>query len=954
MLFGFIPLILRRLGNRPLLTTLLIFTTALGIAITAGIPVFAGAVSQVIMQEEIDTRRETKGWPVFSVRISAAPTERQPIGVDERSEILGWLQQGLNQHVGLPVRALHTETQSPAYRLAPLPDDPRYTTEHLASVRVVTVESTAAGEDGAGLVTVAGTPYGQEAEPGILNVWVERQLADGLALQPGETYELGQLYSSAGEGLPVHIAGIWAAADPSDDGWYRDPAVQFAGSLLTTPEAYTQWIAPITPQGSSLTFWYFVMDEQRMNLDRAEAYTAGLTAVSREVANRLPGGQMDLDPREDLLRGQARKQALQTVLFGFSVPVIVIMVYFLGSLSATQTRFQAGEIATMVSRGSSRWQLLGIWSLESLLLLAVATPLGLGGSLLLARSMSYAEGFMSFAAREPLRVSLASVSWGPVLGVIGASLAIRLAATWRASRWTVVSHERAAGRRQLILDSMRLFFTAVLCVVTWYAYGQLTARGSLAVAGMDVLDPRNDPLVLLAPTLFIFTVPMLAAELFVWLMVPLGYLADYLRSVSSYLATLNLARSGGLYRGPVYRLVLCLSLGVFYASAARSADVWLVDRLRYEVGSDLTFTVGQQEGSVSLGIFGSGSEGAPAEEPFAVIPMAEYEDLPGVAAAARVGEFEAALAGGGDLPYVRLLTVDRLDFARSAYFREDYARASLGELMNRLAMVPNGVLVPRSIAARLNLGVGDRLRANVLVAGNDRQLFEYTIVGLFEYFPTMSFEGDEIATPVLVTNFSFLEMNTSSLLPHHVWLRLEAGADPDAVLAGARELGVTPRNVVSLPELIDREANRVERTGMFGLLTFCFVAAAALSVADLLVYSTAMLQQRAVRHAVLRALGFRQETLLGSVLMEEAASLVYGLVGGILCGIACARLYVPYFPLSATAGRPVPPFIPLLDWVSTRQIAVVMGVALLAAEAVVMIRMMHTHIFTALRLGNRV
>ena len=954
MLFGFVPLILRRLGNRPLLTTLLILTTALAVSITAGIPVFAGAVSQVIMQEEIDTRRDTKGWPVFSVRISATPTERQPIGIDDAGQIRDWLQQGLNQHVGLPVRALHMETQSPAYRLAPLADDPRYTTEHLASVRVVTLESTAVGDDGAGLRTVDGAPYGQEIDPSILNVWIEQGLADSLALQPGETYELGQLYSSAGDGVPVRIAGIWAAEDPADDGWYRNPAVQFAGSLLTTPEAFLQWIAPITPQGSSLTFWYFVMDEQRMNLDRAEAYTAGLTALSREVANRLAGGQMDLDPREDLLRGQARKQALQTVLFGFSVPVIIIMVYFLGSLSATQTRFQAGEIAMMASRGSSRWQLLGIWAIESLVLLAAATPIGLGGSLLLARSMSYADGFMSFATREPLRVSLASVSWGPVLAVIAASLAIRLAATWRASRTTVVAHERAAGRRQLLVNSVRLFFTATLCLVTWYAYRQLTTRGSLAMAGMDVLDPRNDPLVLLAPTLFVFTVPLLVAELFVWLMVPLGYLAGYVRGVSAYLATLNLARSGGLYRGPIYRLVLCLSLGVFYASAARSADVWLLDRLRYETGSDLTFAVGKQEASVSLGIFGSGGQGASAEDPFMVLPTDEYADLPGVSAAARVGEFEAALAGGGDLPYVRLLTVDRLDFAESAYFRDDYARASLGELMNRLATVANGVLVPRSVAARLNLGVGDRLRANVLVAGTTRQVFEYTIVGLFEYFPTMRFEGDQIATPVLVTNFPFLEMNTSSLLPHQIWLRLEPGADPDAVLGAVRELGVTPRDIVVLPELVSHEANRIERTGMFGLLTFCFVAAAALSVADMLVYSTAMLQERAVRHAVLRALGFRQRTLLDSVLLEEAASLVYGLLAGVACGIACARLYVPYFPLSATAGRPVPPFIPLLDWVSTRQIALVMGMALLAAQALVMIRMMHTHIFTALRLGNRV
>ncbi|MGC9359187.1 MAG: ABC transporter permease, partial [Anaerolineae bacterium] len=761
------------------------------------------------------------------------------------------------------------------------------------------------------------------------------------------------------------------AENPLDDAWYRDPRTHFSSSLLTTPASYAQWIAPMVEQGSAFAFWYYVMDERRLNLDRADAYIGGLTSLARDVANRLPGGQMDLDPREDLLRGRARKQDLQVVLFGFSVPVIVILVYFLGSLSATQTRFQTGEIAMMASRGSSRWQLVGIWALESLVLLAVAIPIGLLGALLLARTMGFADGFLSFTAREPLQVSLASVGLDLVLGLAGASILVRLVATWRASRTTVVAHERAQARRRLIWGGVRLTLTAALCIVTLYAYRQLTVgdMGLRTPTGANLVSAfqaAEDPLVLLAPTLFLFAAPLLLSELFVLLMLPLGWIARYLPWVSGYMAGLNLARSGGLYRGPVFRLVVCLSLGVFYASAARSADVWLVDRLRYRVGSDITFTLGKEEAGVSLGIFASDAGDAEANQPIdmPMLPAEMYEDLPGVDSATRVGDFEVALAAGGDLPYLRMLAVDRLHFADVAYFRTDYASYSLGEMLNRLAMVPNGILIPRELAARLGLGIGATLRANVLLFEGAREPFAYEIVGLFDYFPTMAIPSgassassgggdDALAGAVLVSSLSFLEMRTSSLLPHSVWLRLEPGADPESVLASVRGLDVTPRDIVILPNLVAEEANRLERTGMFGLLTFCFLAAAALSVADMVVSGVAMLQERAVRHAVLRALGFRQTTLLDTVLLEELASLVYGLAAGVLSGIACARLYVPYFPLTATSGPPVPPFIPLVDWTRTQQIAIAMGVALLLSQAVVTLRLMRTHIFTALRLGNR-
>ncbi len=78
---GSIPLVLKRLKSRPGLSLLLVLTTALILGFTAGIPVFASAVSQRITQREVDKRQLTKGWPIYSVRISAAPTAAVPMGL---------------------------------------------------------------------------------------------------------------------------------------------------------------------------------------------------------------------------------------------------------------------------------------------------------------------------------------------------------------------------------------------------------------------------------------------------------------------------------------------------------------------------------------------------------------------------------------------------------------------------------------------------------------------------------------------------------------------------------------------------------------------------------------------------------------------------------------------------------------------------------------------------------
>jgi putative ABC transport system permease protein len=232
---------------------------------------------------------------------------------------------------------------------------------------------------------------------------------------------------------------------------------------------------------------------------------------------------------------------------------------------------------------------------------------------------------------------------------------------------------------------------------------------------------------------------------------------------------------------------------------------------------------------------------------------------------------------------------------------------------------------------------------------NDIRLrFDAKVVGFFDDFPTMYPEGN----PLVIANLDYLEMN-AGILPHDIWLKLEPGAGADNVLVGINQLRVPLRQVKDLDLALRTESGRLERTGIFGLLSFCFIAGAMLSVADVLVYTTSMLRERALRHAVLQALGVERRTVLITVVYEQAISLIYGLAVGIAGGVVCAQLYGPFLPLGSGRNPPIPPFIPYVDWSRTWWIALFTGGALVLAQFIVLARLTRTHLFEALRMGDR-
>ena len=460
----------------------LILSIALTLGVLVCIPVFSNAVSLRLMQEALSTRIQEQKHSAFSVRVYALPTVDQPINIQTALERRTWLADMFRQNMPLPIKSTYMEVEGGTFYLRTIKGDThtRQTDAVLDvnhPVYVPEIESH--------INVITGTQYGQTppgAQAGDLPVWVERYYAQKQDMQVGDRYDLGSQDTRIKPQLQIIIAGIWEAKDRAELYWYRDPVTDFSQRLVTTRAEFEKHIAPLVRGQTSFDSWYFVLDETSINLDNSEVYSTALQTIADEATKRLPAGKMDNAPLKELTLGQQRKMSLITILTGFAAPLILTLIYFVVSMSAMVAHFQRHEIALLSSRGAGPGHVLLLITLESLLIMLAALPLGVAIGMGMAHLMGYSSSFLKFetATRAALPVFIGAVDWRIVGAGVLISLLARWWPTWRASRQSVVAYERHSARPVTETPlAVRLVILALLLGVTYYAYRQVSLKGTL-------------------------------------------------------------------------------------------------------------------------------------------------------------------------------------------------------------------------------------------------------------------------------------------------------------------------------------------------------------------------------------------------------------------------------------------------------------------------------------------
>ncbi len=912
---GFFLLIARRQQYHRGLVILSLLGVILSVGLVTDASFFSQAVDRVILEQNLAEFSRVTGRPPFSTNVYVFPSERRPLTLQDSERISGQIGDALSSEVGLPLRQLGLEISSGTMLLQPLPGSDLYGQgrDLLGSVSVLYMA------DIAGRMEIdAGRPLDDsKTSEKVLDIWMHERLAQEMGIQIDD--QLIVRPNIKVDPVIVQVAGLWHAKDPRDEFWFGDPDRQLKSSLLVRRNDYVKFIQPMVASGSREASWYVILDEHRIIPQNSASYLAGFRRGQDRIATFLPDVKLNTPPLNPLQDFVQRSAVLTIILLGYNLPAFAILLYFLLLISSIMAQWQSKETALLTSRGMSISGILKLTFLEQSLLFIVGYPLGIAFGLLIARVMGYAASFLTFTARAPLPVSMQGFSFPLTLLALSVSLLSRLWPLVRASRQSIVTEEHEWARPSLGPFWYRYYLDFLLVIPTYLAFLQMRERGSLAsVITSRPEDLYQDPLLIVVPALFVITAALVTMRLFSVAMRLLDVLANRTRWLTAHLALRQLGRQSHEYVSPLLLVIISLSMGIYTLSMATSLDQWLLDRMYYRVGADMSFTPLPVTGDVGV----SDGNWVPAPQ--------EFSKVDGVLGATRVGNYPSRITlSSGEETLARFMAIDRVDFPLVAWWRADLASEPLGGLMNRLALAPDGILVSQKFLSGNSLQIGDQISIQVDATEIFKTKSLFTIVGVFDYFPT-AFEEQRIT---VIGNLDQLTSLFGFVPTHDIWLKIRPAASEAAIrkaLPGA--VSVVPSVGQNARILIAEERAQMERVGIFGTLTVGFLASASMAILGLLLYSYASLRDRMYRFSVLHAVGLLHRQIVTQVVMEYTFLAAFGALAGTLIGLLASQLFVPYFRVTGEKGIPLPPLIPLTSDQSMANLAILFTVIIVAAE----------------------
>jgi len=927
-------------ANKGLALSLLLGWTA-AVGITLSVPLYADAANHSLLRQELDSVGQQR--PPFAFLFRYLGAWHGAVDWEDVAPLDAYLSGPVAADIDLPVEGVVRHFRTDNFRLFPV-SEAAYANQR-QPLEWISIGFLSDLDDHItlleGTFPVVASPTAEAVE-----VLLHYKLADELGLQAGEEYILfGQKGTMGRNGLPaqitVRIAGIWQPTNPEDTYWFYRPTV-FNERLLVPEVSFRQRIVPVLEGGVYHGAWYLLMDGSDVHSEHVLPLLGRISAAKTQAALLLPDTRLDYSPADALTKYYYAARLLTLLLSVFAIPLLGLILYFVVQVAGMTVRREQTEIAVLRSRGTSRWQVLGMYLLQGLVLGGIALGLGILLGQAIALVMGQIRSFLTLVNRPRLPVRLSSSSLRFAFGAVVVSLLATLLPVLSAAAHTIVTHKQEQARALRRPFWQRYFLDLFLLVPPLYGYYLLRQQGtiSLNLGGGVTSDPFQNPLLFLVPTLFIFALSLVLIRIFPLLMSSLAWVSGRLPGTPSVLALRHLARSSRHYVGPLLLLILTLGLAAFTASMALTLDRALVDQVYYETGSDLQLRETGESTDLSdyTYEFGSAqSETSATEEEeedagpkWLFLPVSQHLEAEGVQAAARVGEYWArsTLSRREEGTFVG---VDRVDFPGVAFFRGDFASGSLGGLMNLLALSPRALLVESGFLARNSLDIGDPLRLDLSMGGT-RQTVEFAIAGALDLFPTQ-YPDDE---PFFVGNLDYAFQQMGDEYPYDVWLATDGRRPAEQIVADLRDIGFLVSSWDDARGVILEEQTQPSRQGLFGILSDAIFS----------------FRQRFIELGVLRAIGLSVGQMATFLAGEQLVLIITGAAAGTALGVWASRLFIPYLQVRGGPHPQTPPFVIQIAWGDIFQIYAVLGGMLLIGVAMMLVLLARMRVFEAVKLGE--
>jgi putative ABC transport system permease protein len=946
-LFAVVGIVFKRLWHNLGLSLSALLGVVAVLALVVCVPIFSYAVSGQVLEQELASKSASANRRLFSFHLyHLNATNAAILDVDKARALADYISESVYSLMGSPVEQVIVELQTGSLGMKPLTnqgyDTPERPLENISFFQLDNFEKKVEITEGdwPAVVTDPNTP---------IEVLIPAVMADRMFINVGDHFLM--------DDIEIVVAGIWKPIDPYDKTWFNEPVGAYKDKVWIPAETYRSRLATAIRKPVFYASWYVIIDETQLHYQRAPQYVRGLMRLDAELAQILEGIKNDYTPLEVLQNYEKRAEALTTMLFAVGAPMVVLALLFIGLASRIAIQQYEQETATIRGRGTSRSQVLLMNLQETLILVVVALPLSFGLGWLAARVMGQTLTFLRFTDRPPMDLSFDGVNYVWLLAMVALIFAARFMPAFEISKVTIVRMKQEQSRSNKKPLWERLFLDFFLLAVSLYAYSVMRgwAKPAGILARMQLEGEQfRDPLLFIAPALFSIAACMVMLRFVPLLVRLLAAIIERLPSAWAYLSLQQIARRPGDYANALLLIMISLSLAIFSASTAKTLDQWLHDSEYYKAGTDLVVReyavtgagpavygqpVSMAGGLTELDVFNSGYTAVDA-----------HMKLPTVQSVARVGTYGGTFSFGTGEVKADLMGIDRLEFQQTAFFRDDFADVSFGELMNALGGRLDGVLLPRETATKMGLTLGDQLAINAYI-GDVAYERDATVVGMYDFFPTI-YPGTR---PTLIMNLEYLFDNPDAIADYAVWLNLKDGADPKVVNFQIYQLIGNDTSIDvqgNAVEAIRKGQEQPERLGLFGVLTIGFIITGIMPGIGFVLYSYAALRRRFIQLGILQALGLSVQQLVAYLALEQLLLMGLAIIFGAVVGLGASYLYVPFLQLGAAPGAPVPPFWVEIGWTEAIGLSLAFGVVLFLTILGTIAYLVRLKVFQAVKLGE--
>jgi putative ABC transport system permease protein len=909
-------MILRKMAKNRWLQLCLLTGLIVSVALSSSMPIYTHAILQRLLVKDLETiQLQTKKFPGAVRTFIYTGSVTDPADKTKLLSQTDAYMEDQRERFGLPVLVFSKERSTKNYRL--VPSDPSIADPQVDRTGDIRAISGMAEH----VRLVDGRMPAKQPVAGVYEAMVTEQVLTKLKLVLGNTFTV--VDDKLKSFVRIKPVAVIDRKDYSDVYWYY-PDSEYSTSFIIDYDLFERDFTLGHKLDVASNTWYYALDYSQMKLDKITSFTETIANIEAYMQGHFPS-QFNDAAESPALKTLAlyyeKEKKLKLMLWSLHVPIMILLAFYLFMVANLIAERQKTEIAVLRSRGASRWQILTGYLVEGLVLGLVALAIGPFLGLLLTRILGASNGFLEFVQRAAIEVKLSREAYRYALIAVSASVVMILIPVYHATRVSIVGHKQAVARQQRMTFLHRSFIDVILLGISLYLLNSFHNRMKDMVSlGLDSQDLKIDPLLFMVPALFMLSMGLLIMRVYPLLLQLVYRLGRRWWPPYLYSTLLQVGRFANQYQFIMLFLSLTIATGIFSASAARTMNQNISDKIQYKVGADLVLQSSWENDAPPPG-FNEAPSGVQSGSQDLVQPKKKvqykeppflpYTQLPGVESAARVfTQPESTVYFGKERSAVQLMGIDTDDFGRTATLREGLLDHHFYEYLNLLASNPKAVLISKSLSEKLGVKVGDVIQAG----WKDVQPAQFHVYGIIDYWPswnpnpTAKDKNAKANLPLLIVGHISYIQNNMALEPYDVWLKLGPNVSMQNLYEAMKQKNMNITRLTDRNQELINSKNDPFQLAINGAMTLGFLIGTWISFIGFLIYWTLSLTGRMLQFGVLRAMGISFSQIIGMLVAEQVLTSGAAVLIGVLSGQIASKLFVPLFQLSFDPSTQVPPF----------------------------------------------